>query len=367
MLHGSLAAEVRPAGTRRVTTPARATLRLPTTRLRELTLARAARRLRRSTARTSAPGAERTPAALARLERHGRARTARRPRPRRRARDARCAIWRSCRLDRSARRTILRALPADRPGPVMAKGVEDTAFYRWSALIVARRGRRRPDEFGAPVERVPRVRPRGQADRWPAAPDDARRPTTPSAARTSGPGCAACRDPRRLGAAVRGCPAARGRLPRRRADGRVAALADARRRLAARRRPARRVPGEGDARGEAAHVAGPSPTSAYEERRERLRRARCLDGDIVAAFARVLERADGADRGHDSLASKLLQLTLPGVPDVYQGSELVGLRLVDPDNRARRRLPAPTAAVLGRALAGARPTRRGPRRRASCW
>src|SRR5207247_10872793 len=30
---------------------------------------------------------------------------------------------------------------------------------------------------------------------------------------------------------------------------------------------------------------------------------------------------------------KLVQLTMPGVPDVYQGCELTGLSLVDPDNR----------------------------------
>ena len=33
------------------------------------------------------------------------------------------------------------------------------------------------------------------------------------------------------------------------------------------------------------------------------------------------------------LGQKLLQLTLPGVPDTYQGCELVDLSLVDPDNR----------------------------------
>jgi (1->4)-alpha-D-glucan 1-alpha-D-glucosylmutase len=35
----------------------------------------------------------------------------------------------------------------------------------------------------------------------------------------------------------------------------------------------------------------------------------------------------------NSLAQKLLQLTMPGVPDVYQGQELFDLSLVDPDNR----------------------------------
>src|SRR5206468_2742550 len=47
-----------------------------------------------------------------------------------------------------------------------------------------------------------------------------------------------------------------------------------------------------------------------------------------------------------ALAQKLLQLTAPGVPDLYQGTELWDGALVDPDNRRavdwalRRRLLA---------------------------
>jgi (1->4)-alpha-D-glucan 1-alpha-D-glucosylmutase len=48
------------------------------------------------------------------------------------------------------------------------------------------------------------------------------------------------------------------------------------------------------------------------------------------------------DAAANSLGAKLVQLTMPGVPDVYQGCELAALSLVDPDNRrpvdfARRR------------------------------
>ncbi len=76
-----------------------------------------------------------------------------------------------------------------------------------------------------------------------------------------------------------------------------------------------------------------------------------VDGD-PAYEARVLELADRAlepgplrtavetavEAGREStratvLAAKLLQLCLPGVPDVYQGAELVTDSLVDPDNR----------------------------------
>jgi (1->4)-alpha-D-glucan 1-alpha-D-glucosylmutase len=58
----------------------------------------------------------------------------------------------------------------------------------------------------------------------------------------------------------------------------------------------------------------------------------------VAAFAELLAPYARVN----SLGQKLVQLTMPGVPDVYQGCELTGLSLVDPDNRrpvdyARRR------------------------------
>ena len=55
----------------------------------------------------------------------------------------------------------------------------------------------------------------------------------------------------------------------------------------------------------------------------------------------------------NSLSQKLLQLTMPGVPDVYQGTELWDLSLVDPDNRRpvdyalrRKLLAALTAAEV---------------------
>ncbi|HET8958777.1 MAG TPA: malto-oligosyltrehalose synthase, partial [Microcella sp.] len=50
-----------------------------------------------------------------------------------------------------------------------------------------------------------------------------------------------------------------------------------------------------------------------------------LVDDFVAAIAQA-----GRSNG---LAAKLLQLTGPGVPDIYQGSELWETSLVDPDNR----------------------------------
>jgi len=59
-----------------------------------------------------------------------------------------------------------------------------------------------------------------------------------------------------------------------------------------------------------------------------------LTGDeaVTAHVADWVERTADAFRAN-VLGQKLLQLLVPGVPDVYQGSELVDLRLVDPDNR----------------------------------
>lgn len=77
-----------------------------------------------------------------------------------------------------------------------------------------------------------------------------------------------------------------------------------------------------------------------------------IDDLVAAAHGRAVAMVNDivADIGpagwSNSLSAKLLQLAGPGVPDVYQGTELWDLSLVDPDNRrpvdfgARRRLLA---------------------------
>ena len=57
-----------------------------------------------------------------------------------------------------------------------------------------------------------------------------------------------------------------------------------------------------------------------------------------------------------ALGQLLLKLTVPGVPDVYQGDELVDLSLVDPDNRRPVDWDARRAA-LAALRDGAEPTR----------
>ncbi|MFJ4173233.1 malto-oligosyltrehalose synthase [Microbacterium sp. NPDC089696] len=71
------------------------------------------------------------------------------------------------------------------------------------------------------------------------------------------------------------------------------------------------------------------------------------DAEFEKGVTAVAEAANGAGRGivegfvgeivahgrSNSLSAKLLQLAAPGVPDVYQGTELWDHSLVDPDNR----------------------------------
>jgi (1->4)-alpha-D-glucan 1-alpha-D-glucosylmutase len=72
------------------------------------------------------------------------------------------------------------------------------------------------------------------------------------------------------------------------------------------------------------------------------------DPELTAAIAGFVART-APDARVNTLGAKLVQLTMPGVADVYQGCELTGLSLVDPDNRRpvdyqrRRRLLAALA------------------------
>jgi len=70
----------------------------------------------------------------------------------------------------------------------------------------------------------------------------------------------------------------------------------------------------------------------FEERLHALVDAIYDDGELHASIANTVDtlRRPGWS---NSLSAKLIQLTAPGVPDVYQGSELWDFSLVDPDNR----------------------------------
>ncbi len=80
------------------------------------------------------------------------------------------------------------------------------------------------------------------------------------------------------------------------------------------------------------HTSWIDPTPAYDEAVERFTRAILADDSFtrdVDALVRTLEEPARIT----SLAQTLLKLTAPGIPDIYQGTELWDLSLVDPDNR----------------------------------
>lgn len=93
------------------------------------------------------------------------------------------------------------------------------------------------------------------------------------------------------------------------------------------------------------HTTWTEPNQAYDEALDAFVVAVCADPEISAVVDGFVEplRMPG---WVNSLAQKLVLLTAPGVPDLYQGTELWDLSLVDPDNRRpvdhelRRRLLA---------------------------
>ena len=60
--------------------------------------------------------------------------------------------------------------------------------------------------------------------------------------------------------------------------------------------------------------------------------AACDDPELNAAWCR-LDSALQEPTWSNAISAKLVQLTMPGIPDVYQGTELLDFSLVDPDNR----------------------------------
>ncbi|KQS63601.1 malto-oligosyltrehalose synthase [Modestobacter sp. Leaf380] len=225
-------------------------------------------------------------------------------------------------------------------GPVMAKGVEDSAYYRWSRFVALNEVGGDPTRFGLPVADFHAAQERRGATRAVSMTTLSTHDTKRSEdvrARLA----VLAELPEEWAGLVRGWL---GRHP----------LAD---------RPlAHQVwqnlvgawpltPERAHAYAEkAAREAGTSTTyTAVDEEFEA-----SLHAMVDAAFEDPATRAeiDGlvariAPAGwSNSLTQKLLQLTVAGVPDVYQGTELWDFSLVDPDNRRpvdyplRRRLLA---------------------------
>lgn len=75
-----------------------------------------------------------------------------------------------------------------------------------------------------------------------------------------------------------------------------------------------------------------APNEAFEAAMHDLISSAFDDETVSTTVNSVVDRVRQAGWSN-GLSAKLLQLTAPGVPDVYQGSELWEMSLVDPDNR----------------------------------
>lgn len=223
-------------------------------------------------------------------------------------------------------------------GPVMAKGVEDTAFYRWyplSALTEVGGDPSRvgvePDAFAAWSRRQAALHPVGMTtltthdtkrsedtrarllvlsevpDRWAAA--VARWRTASGAVRPASlDGATESLFWQSLYAASPW--GSRGALP---ADRLHDYLAKATREAKVR-------------------TSWTSPDELFEAGLRSFTDAVLADRALLADMGAFADSVAPAVRAV-VLGQKLVQLTMPGVPDVYQGTEILDLSLVDPDNR----------------------------------
>ncbi|CAN5826232.1 malto-oligosyltrehalose synthase [soil metagenome] len=80
------------------------------------------------------------------------------------------------------------------------------------------------------------------------------------------------------------------------------------------------------------HTSWTDPDPSYDDAVKRFAGLLYDDSRFRSELDVVVEEVLGAGR-INSLAQKTLQLTCPGIPDLYQGTELWDLSLVDPDNR----------------------------------
>lgn len=220
-------------------------------------------------------------------------------------------------------------------GPVMAKGVEDTAFYRYTRLGSLTEVGGDPAEFSLDVDGFHAAQAERQAS-WPTAMTTLSTHDTKRGEDTRARISVLAEIPARW-AEVLGefrdiastghgpfdallWQAIVGAWPG--SADTAEGLAEYRERLHAYAEKAAR---------EASEVTGWwEQDEAFEERMHAV-----VDAATGPAASRVQAFVDeiAADGWSNGLAAKLLQITGPGVPDVYQGSELWEQSLVDPDNR----------------------------------
>jgi (1->4)-alpha-D-glucan 1-alpha-D-glucosylmutase len=248
---------------------------------------------------------------------------------------------------------------------VMAKGVEDTAFYRYSRLISLNEVGGDPGVFGRPVEALHEFCLRTAAN-WPATMLTLSTHDTKRSADVRARLHLLSEMPAEWDAAVRrwaehNDPYRSQGYPDRSLEytmyqALVGAWPIDEARLTQFLVKA--------AREANMHTSWTNPVPVYEDAIAQFAAHVMADAEFMGDMQTFMGRTQIVALGRiTSLAQTTLLLTCPGVPDLYQGSELWDLSLVDPDNRRpvdynlRRRLLAesallPAADVMGRADEG---------------
>jgi (1->4)-alpha-D-glucan 1-alpha-D-glucosylmutase len=212
-------------------------------------------------------------------------------------------------------------------GPVMAKGVEDSAYYRWSRFVALNEVGGDPARFGTTVEQFHAAQQHRQEVK-PASMTTLSTHDTKRSEDVRARLAVLAEVPSEWAGLVRGWldrhPLADRPLAHLVRQNLVGAWPLSRERAHAYVEKAAREAGTS--------TTWTNPVQEFEDQLHALVDAAFDDATTHAEIERFVQRI--APFGwSNSLSQKLLQLTIPGVPDVYQGTELWDFSLVDPDNR----------------------------------
>ena len=218
-------------------------------------------------------------------------------------------------------------------GPAMAKGAEDTAFYCYNRFVSLNEVGGDPGRFGVDVDSFHEACAQTQR-RWPrtllaTSTHDTKRGEDVRARLNI-----LSEVPDRWAAAVRRWATINQRhrtseLPDRNAEYLLYQTLVGAWPIDTQRASAYMIKAAREAK---THTSWTDPDATYEHGLTHFVERVIQDDDFLRDLASFLREIIAPGRTN-SLAQTLLKLTAPGVPDIYQGSELWDLNLVDPDNR----------------------------------
>ncbi|MCW2640258.1 MAG: malto-oligosyltrehalose synthase [Dactylosporangium sp.] len=217
-------------------------------------------------------------------------------------------------------------------GAVMAKGVEDTAFYRYSRFTALNEVGGDPGHFGVAVTEFHEAAAARQA-RWPAGMTSLSTHDTKRSEDVRARLAVLSELPEAWAAAVQRWMT---RAPLRSESSPDVAFAHLLWQAVVGAWPIERerlhAYAEKAAREASTSTNWADPDAGFERAMHEAIDAVYDDPELNADLSAFVDSITAAGWSN-SLGQKLVQLTMPGVPDVYQGTELWDYSLVDPDNR----------------------------------